>query len=146
MMKSKLTRTELKRLVVPVLAELGFNGKFPHFMRKIDDRLDLLSFEFDKWGGGFFLEFCSTSCGDAIMSWGECVPEQTLTVAHVAADNRARLQAIGGKSSCNEYWFRFEDLEQSQIVELALKVADLLGQVELWLSHGIAGANISFVE
>ncbi len=37
---------ELKRVVVPVLRELGFRGSFPPFRRTGDTRVDLLLFQF----------------------------------------------------------------------------------------------------
>ncbi len=44
---------ELKRVVVPVLRELGYTGTFPHFRRTRGKRVALLSFQFSSWGGKF---------------------------------------------------------------------------------------------
>lgn len=47
---------ELKKWVVPELNNIGFKGSFPHYRRIKQNRVDLLMFQFDKWGGGFLIE------------------------------------------------------------------------------------------
>lgn len=44
---------ELRKWVVPELKRRGFGGSFPHYRRIDGTRIDLLMFQFDKWGGGF---------------------------------------------------------------------------------------------
>jgi hypothetical protein len=46
----------LKSILVPLLREKGFKGSFPHFRRLLETRIDLISFFFDKYGGGFIVE------------------------------------------------------------------------------------------
>ena len=46
----------LNEHVVPVLRERGFKGSFPHFRRPTERGIHLLTFQFDKWGGGFAVE------------------------------------------------------------------------------------------
>lgn len=46
----------LKAVVVPALRLRGFMGTFPHFRRIGECGIDLLTFQFDKWGGGFVVE------------------------------------------------------------------------------------------
>jgi len=47
----------IKSMIVPDLRAAGFKGSFPHFRRpNKDNGFDLLSFLFDKWGGGFLIE------------------------------------------------------------------------------------------
>ncbi|MED3735208.1 DUF4304 domain-containing protein [Geobacillus stearothermophilus] len=43
----------LKKIVVPELRNRGFKGAFPHFRKQEGQLGYLLSFQFDKWGGGF---------------------------------------------------------------------------------------------
>src|SRR5262245_45770115 len=50
---TKLMRAALKRVVVPELHRRGFAGTLPHFRRVVGARLAVMSFQFDKWGGGF---------------------------------------------------------------------------------------------
>jgi len=46
---------ELKAIVVTALRASGFKGSFPHFRRPLPERIDLLTFQFDRHGGGFVL-------------------------------------------------------------------------------------------
>ena len=46
----------IKDLVVPVLRKNNFKGTFPHFHRVRGGHVDLLTFQFDKWGGGLVVE------------------------------------------------------------------------------------------
>lgn len=48
--------SSLKNLFVPALRERGFKGTFPHFRRRRSDRIDLLTVQFDRHGGGFIIE------------------------------------------------------------------------------------------
>nr|WP_268888411.1 DUF4304 domain-containing protein [Heyndrickxia shackletonii] len=38
----------LKKIVVPELRERGFKGSFPHFRRIFENKIDLITFQFDK--------------------------------------------------------------------------------------------------
>lgn len=143
---NKNIKIALKKVLVPYLAAEGFEGKFPAFMRLEDDTLHLLSVQFDKWGGGFFLEFAAHPAGDKTMSWGEVVPEAKLTVAHAALDARARLQETGSSNSTNEMWFRFEGLNQMECESLVKHVVEIFPQVNTWLRENEVGPNISTIE
>lgn len=46
----------LKEYTFPVLVEQGFTGKYPHFRRKLDNCIELISFQTNKWGGSFTIE------------------------------------------------------------------------------------------
>ncbi len=54
---SRKIRAAMKKMLEPFLANEGFTGKYPHFQRKESGSLQLLSVIYDKWGGGFVLEF-----------------------------------------------------------------------------------------
>jgi len=53
----------LKEIVLPTLRNMGFRGSFPHFRRERDEQLDLLTFQFSRWGGSFVVEiaYCPAS-------------------------------------------------------------------------------------
>jgi len=108
--QSRLVRRVLKKTLVPVFEDEGFQGKFTEFQRHEKGELHLLSVTFDKHGGGFFLEFAKHPMGDLKTDWGEVILERELTVAHAPFDSRARLQQRGHPNSLSEDWFRFEDL------------------------------------
>ena len=46
----------LRRYTFPLLAEQGFTGKYPHFRKKRDNCIELISFMTNKWGGSFTVE------------------------------------------------------------------------------------------
>lgn len=46
----------LKENVIPKLRELNFKGSFPHLRRFKNDKINLLTFQFDRNGGGFVIE------------------------------------------------------------------------------------------
>ena len=115
MNRNRIARRVLKRDLVPVLEAEGFKGKFPDFQRLENGDVHLLSIEFDKYGGGFFLEFACQPRGDLETSWGEVVLENDLTVAHANLEHRARLQRIGKSNSLREDWFRYEKSPEKEI-------------------------------
>ncbi len=60
----------LKERVIPVLREKGFKGYFPHFRRIVGGQVHLLTFQFDKWGGGFVIEIAHCAAEGFTNSWG----------------------------------------------------------------------------
>src|SRR5260221_6514272 len=67
----------LKELVIPVLRANGFKGSLPHFRRVTPQAIDLLTFQFDKWGGGFVVEISKCSPGgDTMHSGGHNAPSK----------------------------------------------------------------------
>lgn len=97
----------LKSIVVPRLRTIAFKGSFPHFRRVVGDHIDLLTFQFDRNGGGFVIEisFCPT---DGIATpWGEAIAPQRVTAWDVHPDKRYRIQPSKGAGT--DSWFRFED-------------------------------------
>lgn len=143
MVESRRVRAVLKRILVPELEAFGFEGQFPEFKRAVGERLQLLSVQFDKHGGGFFLEFANHPPGDLTTSWGEVVTEADITLAHTPIERRARLQRHGHQNSLSEDWFRYEDPSLPEVEDLVRSVCALLPQVEAWLQGQRIGPNIS---
>lgn len=46
----------LKKYTFPVLMAHGFTGKHPNFRRKLDNCIELITFQTNKWGGSFTIE------------------------------------------------------------------------------------------
>ncbi|WP_144697743.1 DUF4304 domain-containing protein [Fictibacillus phosphorivorans] len=44
----------LKQVVIPILREQGFKGSLPHFRRVNKKNIDLITFQFNRWGGYFY--------------------------------------------------------------------------------------------
>ncbi|OYU80316.1 MAG: hypothetical protein CFE23_09620 [Flavobacterium sp. BFFFF1] len=52
---------ELKVHVIPVLYEMNFTGRFPHFRRITPNRINLLSFHFSSTNSGFSIDLANSS-------------------------------------------------------------------------------------
>jgi hypothetical protein len=48
--------SSLKQIVIPTLRNRGFKGSFSHFYRKLENKKDLLMFQFIQWGGTLYVE------------------------------------------------------------------------------------------
>jgi hypothetical protein len=91
--------SSLKKIVIPILREKGFKGSFPHFRRIKENKIDLLTFQFDRYGGGFVIEVAVCPPDGVTHHWGEKVPPNRVTAHDL--NNRPRLN--GGE------WFRYDD-------------------------------------
>ena len=100
--REKMIET-LKEHLVPVLKARGFKGSFPHFRRPTGTAIHLLTFQFDKWGGGFIVEIASCPVEGVTMHWGEHIPPTKVTAQHIT--HRLRLGASDAKS---DHWFRYD--------------------------------------
>lgn len=56
MSQSQKMRSALNKLVIPKLLERGFEGKYPHYKKIYDDRIELLVFDTNNWGNSFIVE------------------------------------------------------------------------------------------
>lgn len=109
----------LKRCIIPILREQGFKGSFPHFRRADEQNIDLLTFQFNRWGGSFVVEVASCPLEGMTMSWGEKIPANKVNAHHV--NERFRL---GAKSLEEEgIWFDYEKASsEEEFDEIAGKV------------------------
>jgi hypothetical protein len=98
--------SSLKRLFVPALRERGFKGSLPHFRRAASDRIDLLTIQFYKWGGGFVIEISNCSNDGIVMPWGKHIPPNRVRAWDVYPPNRPRLGST--KPEEDGHWFRFD--------------------------------------
>ncbi|PLT28872.1 DUF4304 domain-containing protein [Peribacillus deserti] len=110
----------LEERVVPVLKAKGFQGSFPHFRRILSREIHLLSFQFDRCGGGFVIEAASCPLKGHTHAWGEYVPPEKVTAHDLHPDERIRLQ--DGK------WFRYD--ESCTCEEIASEVLHRLSEAE----------------
>ncbi|MBK8583470.1 MAG: DUF4304 domain-containing protein [Flavobacteriales bacterium] len=123
---------ELKRVVIPVLRELGFKGTYPHFYRERRGHVDLLSFQFRLSGGSFVAELSFADQERSNIYFDKTVSASKLRV--VQASKRLRL---GSALPENDHWFSFETsgwLSRSPSYEkIARSVAALLmAQGDQW--------------
>ncbi|MFC4263970.1 DUF4304 domain-containing protein [Ferruginibacter yonginensis] len=93
--------------VIPVLRQKGFKGSFPHFRRLTTDRINLLTFQFDRSGGGFVIEIANCLATGFTTSWGTKIEPNKLTAHDLS--NRKRIQSnMDTTSSLTEDWFRYD--------------------------------------
>ena len=143
-MASKL-RASTRRILEPAMAELGFDARYPHFQRKRNDRLELVSLVHDKWSGGFFLEFATHAAGDLQTAWGETVPEQQINVAYTNPATRGRLLATTRHSEERRNYFRYDanSGDRATLDALVNELVCVLPQLIGWFESGAVGPNLS---
>lgn len=107
-------RQVLKEKLVPRIREKGFKGSFPHFRRHRDNRNELLTIQFDKYGTGrFVIELGVAPYGDFETYYGKVIAPGKLT----AHDLGERMR-LGAKSTGQGRWFEIKARPQSTIEEI----------------------------
>lgn len=129
----------LKLKVVPYLREHGFKGSLPHFRRIGASKTDVITFQFDKWGGGFIIELGRVPTDDVlVMPWGKEVPAAKLTTYMLA--DRVRLGA--DPTGKDEKWFRYDDHTEAACEVTADEILKLLPQAVKWWQGERSQPNI----
>ena len=114
--------------VVPLLRERGFTGSLPHFRRRLATKTDLVTFQFDRHGGGFVLEVAEGPSTEFVTSWGKVIPASRLTAYDINPPKRKRLRP--GPGGAPDAWFRYDrDLSPDAV---AIQVISFLGQLDEW--------------
>jgi hypothetical protein len=117
----------LKRIVVTALRHRGFTGSFPHFRRLGSKQIDLISFQFDKWGGGFVVEISKCGTDGVTMPWGERISSKKITAHDLHPKDRFRL---GCEGPSTEDWYRYDS--GNTLESVAHEVAQQLDKAEKW--------------
>lgn len=120
---------ELKSAVVPILRNSGFKGTFPHLRRATENGVDLLTFQFDRNGGGFVIEIARCSKAGITTYWGKEIPANKVTAWDLHPDERKRIQPRSGGGT--DSWFRFDAGECKQAAQ---QVLAKLPEAEAWWS------------
>ncbi|MCE9533748.1 MAG: DUF4304 domain-containing protein, partial [Planctomycetes bacterium] len=118
----------LKSEVEPSLRESGFTGSFPHFRRLGPSKTDCVTFQFDKYGGGFVVVLADGPAEEFVFPWGERVPAAKLT----AHDLGGVARLATGPRPDGEQWFRYDTGADKACDSAARAVKALLPQVEAW--------------
>jgi len=97
----ELVMKALSSTFVPHLRARGFAGSFPHFRRKLDDRIDFLDVQFAREGGRFCINIGQTG-PDGLQdpNWPGLSIEKT-TVGHLRQRSRV------GRGFWAKQWFDF---------------------------------------
>lgn len=118
---------EVQKVVLPALREAGFKGTFPHLRRPLPEFIDLITFQFDKWGGGLIVEIARSHVGGETAAWGAPVSPKVIKAWDIHPRHRKRIRARPG--SGRDAWFRF-DLNTP--IELAIQIKAALEADGIW--------------
>ena len=119
--------TELKRVVQPRLRADKFAGTFPHFRRLGQDAIDLITFQFDRNGGGFVIEIARCPSDGIVTAWGKHIPLDKVQAWDAHPNFRKRVKPRTGSGT--DAWFRFDATNASKV---AAEVLLHLCQDGLW--------------
>jgi hypothetical protein len=113
--------------VIPQLRSAGFRGSFPHFRRSAESGIDLLTFQFDRNGGGFVIEIARAPRDGVTTHWGKHIPGNKVSAWDVHPEQRHRIQPMNGGGT--DSWFRFDGGNFEFCAEQAL---NKLPEAETW--------------
>ena len=99
--------TKLEEMVIPVLRIAGFQGSLPHFRRIKEAEIDLLTFQTDRYGGGFVIEIAKTENKTFITHWGKEIEPKKITAFDITKRIRIHPKGILKDSSTDD-WFRYD--------------------------------------
>lgn len=94
----------LKEITIPFLQDNGFKGNYPNFYRDRNNHIDLLRFQFNKWGGSFVVEisYADRSRNNLTTAKDTEIPNISVT------QTRERLR-LGASQDDKDYWFKFNN-------------------------------------
>jgi len=109
------SRTEanaaLREHALPRLRAAGFAGALPHLRRARAERVELVTFQFDRWGGAFCVELAICAPGGIVTPWGKLIPADKASAINVnPGQGRWRLRVREGDDDC---WFRYDNLRSA---------------------------------
>ncbi|MDX8529773.1 DUF4304 domain-containing protein [Mesorhizobium sp. VK25A] len=125
---------ELRATVVPWLRRAGFTGNFPHFRRIEEKAIDLLTFQFDRHGGGFLVEITRCPPGGVVTPEGKAIAPNDVKAWDLNPSRRRRV--VVRQTGRMEDWFRFDRQSSS---DLSLMLLGKLNAPGLWDGLGPFG-------
>lgn len=100
----------LNESVIPQLIRQGFYGKFPHYKRKVDNRIELLVFMTNKYGGAFNIEISTIfpDCEKELSNYYTQEFETLDDITVYSTNKRYRLEGMF------DGWFYYTDVYKSK--------------------------------
>jgi len=77
----------------------------PHFRRVGEKQIDLLTFQFNRYGGSFAIEIAVCDVSGFTTHWGKFVPPNEVTAHDLHPQQRLRL---GARSTTEDCWFIYQ--------------------------------------
>jgi len=113
----------LAKKVIPELRKLNFTGSFPHFRRSFEGKLNLINFQFDKYGGGFIIEVANCKADGYITSWGQTIKPNKLTVYDL--NKRKRIHANPKLTDTSrDNWYRYDSTSLKELINVYESICD----------------------
>lgn len=111
---------DLKESVIPLLVQQGFYGKFPHYKRKVDNRIELLVFMTNKYGGSFNVEISTIfpDCEKVLSNYYTQEFETPDDITVYSTNKRYRLEGMF------DGWFYYTDVYKSKEPLTRFKIFD----------------------
>ena len=97
----------LKEIAVPELRKRNFKGSFPHFRKTEKGKTNLLTFQFDRKGGGFIIELANWHKSEFKTHWGKVIPLNKLIAHDLNERQRIYPNTITEKYGTDS-WFRYD--------------------------------------
>ena len=104
--KDKMIKS-LNEIFVPELRKRNFKGNFPHFRKTENGKTNLLTFQFDRNGGGFVIELANWREQEFKTHWGKLIPLNKLT-AHDLFERKRIYPNSTSEENSTESWFRYD--------------------------------------
>jgi hypothetical protein len=122
----------LNEIVVPALRQLNFKGSFPHFRRLTTDRINLLTFQFDRHGGGFVIELANCNSTGYKTALGRPTPPSKLTAHDFNTRKRIQSNMHENGDSSTDDWFRYDKKHLFGLGDIYKKVCkDVLSKLDI---------------
>jgi len=127
----------LKELVIPKLRDKKFRGSFPHFRRTVDGKTNLLTFQFDKNGGGFVIETANFEESEFKTHWGKIIPLNKLKASYLSHNERCRFYPENlVEENGTDSWFRYDNDDSEDIyIKNCVKVINRIPLMERFWSN-----------
>jgi Domain of unknown function (DUF4304) len=96
----EMMQLAIKSIVIPELRALRFKGSMPHFRRLVDERADLLTFQFNLSGGSFVVELAICTPEHIAKHW-----RADLELKNVTAHDMNNRRRLGSSMQGGDHWF-----------------------------------------
>lgn len=106
----------LSEYMIPNLIAKGFTGKYPHYKRVHNDRIELLVFQENKWGNSFTVEISTVFLPESKRSSNFCSGDFKAIEEATAWDTNLRYRLKG----MYDGWFYYTDLYKQKIKSMTL--------------------------
>ena len=121
---------KLNQTAVPYLKERGFSGKYPDFYREYPDRIEVLTFQTNKWGGSFLIEISTVFLHVGRADSNYDIP--------LYSENGIQLSGKDVKVDCTNYKYRLNGMKDgwfyyNDLTESSYRISSLLYQIWLHL-------------